>query len=533
MALALSANSFSEYYNALISREPDIEEKLKWLQRSEVGERRHIEHQATCAFADMLHVMGVMIGDRKKRQYGATRNMDSHALALYKQETAVWFPKVEPRQLAPPTHRVREPFPHAAFQEMCEEEVELRRWLEGVELRLRENVERAYADSWYYMNCLRQLIFHEHRGRERVETDEHEAFTRIRRRVFAEAPADFFRQQVVQRYGASPDEADKALAAGVGGASRGELSLPEEEALGREKVVRREETARAGLFTFWEDAFRTRFFVLNHQEVIEREAIEEEERCALYPILVALNQETLDFVYCHSPVLALHCLPGNSVFAQVCRATCDQRRQRSQAFLNAFSEPLGYGEVQATSPAKKDDATEEEEQQQKEELPVGAENGKLFAAESATSESTTEGGAAVEENGTGTGPDAGAAVVVVEEADPVVGCEVVDEGVMECAEGAAYTELVAPAGALSAPETENVESEAEKVKEKEAEETGHGMSLLDTSAPLLLETARGPSAEASTGVETLSQLPPPSLPSTSTQRVAILSSTESFNYRGS
>ena len=209
--MALVSSSFAERYAELTSRVPTLTERLLDVQRREVCERREIEEQTQAAFQDVLHIAAIMIADKKALQQGATALMDAEALTLYKRETAVWFPAVPPRRVPFRANRPLRAFPHAAFNEMCDEERELRQWLYGVERRLRQHIEEACSRSWFYLHVIDDTIAKERHGRRRLLKEEDDAFTGVKRSFFRTVPAEYFRHVVLTRHGPSaPIAADKA-----------------------------------------------------------------------------------------------------------------------------------------------------------------------------------------------------------------------------------------------------------------------------------------------------------------------------------
>ncbi|PWV11874.1 hypothetical protein C3747_55g2 [Trypanosoma cruzi] len=106
--MALVSRTFAEYYHALITREPLPDELLKRVYREETGERKRIEAELDAAVNDLRHVIGIMIGERKKnRDTQSCRQItyDKHTLKVMEQEKAVWLPPIPPRSVMPPRRR--------------------------------------------------------------------------------------------------------------------------------------------------------------------------------------------------------------------------------------------------------------------------------------------------------------------------------------------------------------------------------------------------------------------------------------------
>lgn len=309
--MALVSSSFAERYAELTSRVPTLTERLLDVQRREVCERREIEEQTQAAFQDVLHIAAIMIADKKALQQGAIALMDAEALTLYKRETAVWFPAVPPRRVPFRANRPLRAFPHAAFNEMCDEERELRQWLYGVERRLRQHIEEACSRSWFYLHVIDDTIAKERHGRRRLLKEEDDAFTCVKRSFFRTVPAEYFRHVVLTRHGPSaPIAADKAE----------DMSVEAQEAKARVALCAAEVAARQAVFQYLKTAYDVRLFALNHQEVIERYELEEAEADALYPLVAGVCRADFGGTFYHVPALALHLSSSCTALRALCLA---------------------------------------------------------------------------------------------------------------------------------------------------------------------------------------------------------------------
>lgn len=309
--MALVSSNFAERYAELTARVPTFSERLLDVQRREVCARREVEAQADAAFQDVLHIAAIMIADKKARQQGSAALMDAHALTLYKQETAVWFPAAPPRTVPFRANRPLRAFPHAAFKEICEEERELRQWLYGVERRLRQHIEEACGRSYFYLNVIEDTVTKEHRGRQRLMKEEDDTFTDVKQRFFRTVPADYFRHVVLARYGSSVpaavlEEMDQSFEA--------------QEEKARSAIYAEEVKACKEIFQYMQTAYDVRLFAVNHREVIERYAIEEEEANALFPLVAGLCRADFGGTFYHVPALALHLTSSCTALRALCLA---------------------------------------------------------------------------------------------------------------------------------------------------------------------------------------------------------------------
>jgi hypothetical protein len=327
--MALVSSRFAERYAELTSRVPTLTERLLDVQRKEVCERREVEAQAQVAFQDVLHIAAIMIADKKARQQGSTALMDAHALTLYNQKTAVWFPAAPPRTVPFRANRPRRAFPHAAFTEMCDEERELRQWLYGVERRLRQHIEEACSRSLFYMGVLEDTVIKEHRGRQHLMKEEDGAFTDVKQRFFRTVPADYFRHIVLARFGSSAPAVLDELQ---------DTSLEAQETRSRAALCDAEVAARKEVFQYLQTAYDVRLFALNHREVIERYELEEAEANELFPLIAGVCRADFGGTFYHVPALALHLSPSCTALRALCFAQLHPRHTTPQPNREAAEE---------------------------------------------------------------------------------------------------------------------------------------------------------------------------------------------------
>ncbi|KAH9578682.1 hypothetical protein LSM04_002181 [Trypanosoma melophagium] len=279
--MALVSKSFAEYYHELITRVPTTEELLKRICREETGERKRIEEELDAAVLDLLHVVAVMISDRKEKERSIARvaSYDKHTLMVMEQETAVWLPSVPTRSVVPLKRRLYPGFPKTKYNELVQEEQELRNWLISVELRLREPIEKACSYSWFLIVCLQQCAEREAGARARLEHEEEEERLIIRRNVFRLAPSDYFRHLWMERYGVKSGQIrDKTF-----------------EELWKESrsVVENEEQDDWQCMLRWLfDMYGVRLFSVARREVAMRCEIEEAENSELLTVLLTASRGT-------------------------------------------------------------------------------------------------------------------------------------------------------------------------------------------------------------------------------------------------
>ncbi|CCW70673.1 unnamed protein product [Phytomonas sp. Hart1] len=318
--MSLIVLPFEDYYNELISRPYTIDEALLDVQRGETCARERIQEDADADFADMLHIAGVWIGDKKYYQSGNVPWMSRHALVLYKKQREVWFPATLPISVQPGK---RQGFPHTAFRKLCEEENEIRIWFHCIEDKLRERLAKASTESFYLLVCFDQLYAKEAQGETRIHREELEERTALRKRYFLTAPPDFFRQLVIQRYGVTNPRrtiVDR------------ELTFDEMEAEDRDLIEQEEFRSRSELFKILHEAYQTQLFIVNHLEVVARQLIVDLAQEVMYPVLAECCRESFSYTFYHIPATFLHVFPQNrfAVFQELCLERADQITERAK-----------------------------------------------------------------------------------------------------------------------------------------------------------------------------------------------------------
>lgn len=307
--MALTTKSFAEHYNQLISYEPTPVDLVMFILREEKGLRAKIEREETAGFADVLHDTGVAIGDKKVRE----NIIAAKRLPII----PAWHPKVEPIQIPLPEHRHVLGFPHKAFNAMAEEEAELRRWLYGVEGRLREELQETCASTWYYIGQINLCFEHQVRGRERLMKEEREEFATYRKQLFLLAPPDFYRRVVVDRHG--PD----ALIAAP------KLPIEKEEELKRGRIVDEEEKGRRAVHEPLMTAVEMQLFDMRRAEEAGRDAIVEQAINDIYPLISDICLEDFGMTFYTLPAVMLHsgCTEETPLLQEVALAYIDLRSE--------------------------------------------------------------------------------------------------------------------------------------------------------------------------------------------------------------
>lgn len=327
---------FGEYYNSLVQRQWSDEEILKFLVREEVGQRAEIEAAESSSFHDVLHVAAVMISDRKEFSRCRYSCRDPRALVLAQRDIAVWLPP-EPHfrpasKVGLPEVKLWPGYPYEAAAKLMDEEAELRRWLYMVQEKLRGRVQEACAQSWFILTRLDDLRMKETRARTRLEGDEAEDFASMRRGVFLRAPPDYFRQEVIRRYGATPSkpldptEEDRIK----------DFSIWELEEYMRERLMADEQKALKTVYDYWNDVFDKEFFVLNHDEIVQRADIEEEQRDTLFPQIDNVCRNNFELTFHQTAAVALHSQsPLTLCLSQLCWAHQKEMSRRRASCLEA------------------------------------------------------------------------------------------------------------------------------------------------------------------------------------------------------
>ncbi|EKG04822.1 hypothetical protein TCSYLVIO_004114 [Trypanosoma cruzi] len=293
--MALVSRTFAEYYHALVTREPLPDELLKRVYREETGERKRIEAELDAAVNDLRHVIGIMIGERKKnRDTQSCRQItyDKHTLQVMEQEKAVWLPPIPPRSVMPPRRRFFPGFPFTKYNRLAEEEQELRHWLSSLEVRQRVPIEEACSHSWLLLLCFYQCNEQETNGRARVEREEEEERLCIRRDVFRLAPPDYFRYLWMERYGTKSEPKEKTF-----------YEVCEES---REAIENEEQDDWRCMMRWLFDMYGVSLFSVIRREVAERYEIEELENNELWLSIVFLSRKTFGPYGKHTAALAWH-----------------------------------------------------------------------------------------------------------------------------------------------------------------------------------------------------------------------------------
>ncbi|RNF02716.1 hypothetical protein TraAM80_06167, partial [Trypanosoma rangeli] len=292
--MTLVSHSFAEYYAALVAREPLPDELLKRICREETGRRKLIEAEVDAAVNDLRHLIGVMIGERKRAESASARNIvpDKHALMVMEQETAVWLPPVPPRGIVPLKRRFFPGFPRTKYNQLVEEEQELRQWLTALEKRQRQPIEKLCSELWFLLLCLGQCSQREADARERLERDEGEERLTMRRNVFRLASPDYFRNLWIERYGVKSKPEKKTFA-----------EVWQES---RNTVEQEEHEDWCCMLRWLFDMYGVSLFSVSRREVSERYEIEEEEEHELWQSMVELSRSTFGPYMKYTSIVAWH-----------------------------------------------------------------------------------------------------------------------------------------------------------------------------------------------------------------------------------
>lgn len=319
----VAEKTFAEYYESLISREIPPSEYLKNVIRQERSERRILRDAEWDEFRDMLHIAGIWISEKKEAEKGYLPKLTDDKLAVWKKEREIWFPVVAPRPVLQRSNRVVKGYPHNKARKIIEDEVLLREWLMGVEEQIFTHIASASKESLIILTCIDNLRANEVRGRTRVETEEQELFASIRKSVFLKAPSDFFRQKVIERYGESKKD-------------NLPLTFEEKEELAREKILQQEADGWKQCTSYFEEVFKTYFFMLHHQEICERQELEAQQRETLYNEILQGSRRSFGLLYYHTPAFALHGLNHCPCLIGMATAVIKDMHEREEAVRKLF-----------------------------------------------------------------------------------------------------------------------------------------------------------------------------------------------------
>lgn len=320
----VAARNFSEYYRSLVTRAVPDEEKLMNIARKERSERRIIADQEWDEFRDMLHVAGIWITEKKQAAKGYLPPLNDRELAVFKRKREIWFPKPVVKQVAPPIRRLVHAYPFAKARELFEEETTLRNWIAGVEEQLRSHIMHASDDSLYLITCFDDLYAKEQRGRARVEQEEYEVFSSIRKSVFLKAPADFFRRQLIERYGETKVEEPR------------DLTFEEIEEIARHKLEEEELNDFIDVYSYINEIYKAYFFMINHQEICGRQDLEKEEQESLYNLIAHSCRRSFGLRYYHTPALVLHCSDHCKALATLSSIALEDMKKRDEEVKREF-----------------------------------------------------------------------------------------------------------------------------------------------------------------------------------------------------
>ncbi|EKF33280.1 hypothetical protein MOQ_002855 [Trypanosoma cruzi marinkellei] len=365
--MALVSRTFAEYYHALVTREPSPDELLKRVYREETGERKRIEAELDAAVNDLRHVIGIMIGEQKqKRGTQSCRQItyDKHTLAVMEQERAVWLPPIPPRSVMPPRRRFFPGFPFTKYNQLAEEEQELRHWLSCLEARQRVPIEEACSHSWFLLLCFHQCNEQEANGRARVEREEDEERLCIRRDVFRLAPPDYFRYLWMERYGTNSEPKEKTF-----------YEVFEESRLA---IENEEQDDWRCMLRWLFDMYGVSLFSVIRREVAERYEIEEVENNELWLSIVSLARETFGPYGKHTAALAWHTgghpnllrsltalAAGHDTREVAEKFHWDAEEERRESASHGSLEEASYEEINGESVHEKNAAYQELELEQK------------------------------------------------------------------------------------------------------------------------------------------------------------------------
>eukprot|EP00796_Vickermania_ingenoplastis_P013236 gene13236-9082_t len=308
--------SFKEYYNALVARKPTDAERINEMIRSELAFRKIIEKEQWKAFQDVLHVGGLMIADKKRMEKGdVPLGLTPSQVEDWFKSRRVWFPKLVPRQVPPRSRPGPVGYPYKASKEIQDEEPEIRKWIVGVEAKLRESILKHREDSLTVIKELELIRTFEERGRNRIRQEENDEFAVIRKQLFLSAPPDYFRQKVIERYGATQVIEPR------------ELTLEEREEVARVKLIQAEEDDFKKTWGYLNFVHGAYLFMLNHEEIVGRHNIEEEWNNRLYEVIAQSCRQTSGLTYYYTPAVALHCTNAAPSLRELAESVIIQRAQ--------------------------------------------------------------------------------------------------------------------------------------------------------------------------------------------------------------
>lgn len=315
MTVAVGA-SFKDYYSALVEKQElplTYEQGVIEVQRHEFEGRKYVEREEWKVFQDVLHVAGIMLADKKRMEKNDyPSGMPSWEYENYRKSRVVWFPERVPRQVIR-TRPIGPPgFPHTVATEMFREEVDIREWIIGVENRLRESILKAAKEDREIIEQVSILFGLEERGRNRCLMEENEAFSAIRKQVFLAAPPDYFRKQVIERYGETVVD-------------QREMTLEELEEEARNALVAEEQAAAEKIGEHVEFIYSAYMFMLNHAEINDRAEIEVEQRDSLYEVVAHSCRRSNGLIFYYLPSLSLHTSTHTPLLREMTQAVMAER----------------------------------------------------------------------------------------------------------------------------------------------------------------------------------------------------------------
>lgn len=299
MSLVTTSN-FKEYYNALVLKQqsPSVEELFLAICRSEINERHKLERAEFHHFEDVLHCAGIFVADKKRREKNVvpTGLRPAQIEAWYKSRE-IYFPEMVPKAIPKPIRSLGPPgYPHIKVRELFLEESEIRNWIVGVEIRLREDIIRKGGNSIMAIKELKLIHAHEDRGRNRILSEEAEEFATIRKSLFLAAPPDYFRQKVIERYGATDTACIEDR----------ELTIEELEERARQVLENEEVNGARKIQDYIDFIFSAYFHILNHTEIVGRQAIEDRHQEEIFTLIAHACRRTSGILYYCTPAVVFY-----------------------------------------------------------------------------------------------------------------------------------------------------------------------------------------------------------------------------------
>lgn len=299
MALATVSN-FKEYYNAVVLKQqhPSVEELFLAICRTEVTERHKLERAEFHHFEDVLHCAGILVADKKRREKNVVPpGLRPAQIEAWYKSREIYFPEMVPKAIPKPIRSLGPAgYPHIKVRELFLEEVEIRNWIVGVEVRLREDIIRKGGNSIMAIRELKLIHAHEDRGRNRFLSEEAEEFAIIRKSLFLAAPPDYFRQKVIERYGVTNTACIEDR----------ELTIEDLEERARQVLEKEKAQEERKIQEYIDFIFSAYFHILNHTEIVGRQTIQENHKEEIFTLITHTCRRSSGILYYYTPAVVFY-----------------------------------------------------------------------------------------------------------------------------------------------------------------------------------------------------------------------------------